>query len=1248
MFGSMLTLKLAYVKLKICFKIVPNQRSVNMNIFRIYIEKKDQFNVKAESLLKEFVEFLGIKRVENVRFLERYDIEGITKETYDKALGTVFADTLVDDIYEEEIDLKGSLVFAESFLSGQYDQQAHSFIEYIGLIESQGNDQSEAKPLVKVARVYIIEGDLSQEDFTKIKNYVINPVEAEEVAMEKPQTLALDFPEAADVAILDGFINMDKEALKTFHQQEGLAMNMGDLEYFQSYFIKENRDPSYTEIKVVDTYWSDHCRHATFMTELCQIEIEEGEHSAPVVAALKSYREARDRVYGQTDRPETLMDMATIQVKDLKKQNKIPKVVFSAEINACTIEETIQVDGKDEKWLLMFKNETHNHPTEIEPFGGAGTCLGGAIRDPLSGRAYVYQAMRITGCSDPNETFADTLEGKLPQRVITKTAANGYSAYGNEIGIAAGEIKEYYHPGFKAKRMELGAVVGAVKSDAVIREEPLPGDIVVMIGGPTGRDGCGGATGSSKVQTEDVIEECGSEVQKGNPKEERKLQRLYRNPAFSSLIKRCNDFGAGGVSVAIGELADGLNINLDKVTLKYPGLDGTEIAISESQERMAIVVAAKHEGLIRELCHTENVPVEVVAVVTEEPTLIMTWRGKEIVNISRHFLDSAGVEAKRDVFIASPQIHKTEKELSKVNILETVASLDVGLQKGLAGQFDSTIGAGTVLMPYGGAKQLTKEQGMVAKLPLVKGETDAATYMTHGYDPDLSTASPFHGALYSVVESVAKLTALGADYKDSFLSFQEYFERLDQDKTKWGKPAAALLGALTAKQQLGLAAIGGKDSMSGTFKDITVPPTLVSFTCLLGSAKQCVSASFKGENHGLIYLPIEKDDKHMPNFEDMKAMYQVVVDHAKAGKIFSAHAIGKGGLVAAIANMSIGNEIGCEVFDPEILGLPNAFEASYGDMILEIDFEDIEEFMEAGFVHIGETNAQNFITFGDQNIFMSEIIASIKRPLENVFNLEETEESKVVSTQLNNKNTFRAKTKVDNPKVIIPVFSGTNGEYDMARAFEKAGAEVEQVLFHNQTPEAIQTSIAVLVEKIANSQIVALPGGSYRAMAVILQNEDIKNALAKHTNEEDGLIIGIGGGFQALVKSKILPYGAFANNAIGRYVSDIVTTEIKSANSPWLAKLGEGKQIKVPVSNHELEFVASEDQFKELLANGQIFSQYTNKPSDKPESVEGMMSKDGRIIGKMGHSERYGDNIHKNIPGILEDGIFKAAIAYYK
>ena len=1205
-----------------------------MSIFRIYVEKKEKFNVTSKKLKREIRDYLEIPAVKDIRFLERYDMENITQDVYAQALTTIFSEPFVDTIYEETFDYGNNAIFAESYLSGQFDQQADAYAEYLQMIGEDG-----PKPLVKVARIYVIEGDLQQADLLKIKNHIINPVEAEEVSMEKPATLEAHFPRPAEVEILEGFINMDNNQLKDFHKAQGLAMSLSDLEYFQNYFIKEKRDPSFTEMKVVDTYWSDHCRHTTFMTQLSNIEIEEGEHSAPVVAALKSYRQARQRVYGETDRAETLMDMATIQVKDLKRENKIPNVVFSAEINACTIEETIQVDGKDEKWLILFKNETHNHPTEIEPFGGAGTCLGGAIRDPLSGRSYVYQAMRITGAADPNEKIADTLEGKLPQRVITKTAANGYSAYGNEIGIPAGEIKEYYHPGFKAKRMELGAVVGAVKSDAVIREEPQPGDMVLMIGGRTGRDGCGGATGSSKEQTLDSITQCGSEVQKGSPKEERKIQRLYRNPQFTKRIKRCNDFGAGGVCVAIGELADGLKINLDQVPLKYEGLDGTEIAISESQERMAIVIAAKDEVMMKTLCAEEHVEATVVATVTEEKSLVMTWRGEEIVHITRHFLDSAGVEAKRDVYIAAPALVSETKELTKANILSTLSDINVGLQTGLAGQFDATIGAGTVLMPYGGKNQMTKEQGMVAKLPVLHGETDAATYMTHGYDPEVSSLSPFHGALYAVVDSIAKLVALGADYKEAYLSFQEYFERLDEDKEKWGKPTAALLGALTAKQNLGLCAIGGKDSMSGTFNELSVPPTLVSFTCMVGSAKQCVSASFKEANHALVYLPIEKDDNQMPDFAEMKNMYDLVIEKAKAGKIYAAQAMGKGGLVAAVANMSIGNEIGCEVFDPEILGLPNAFEASYGDLLLEVDFEDVEELIDAGLVHVGETNVQPFISYGDQNIYIEEIIQSMKRPLAGVFMLDDAAgfvETSLVPGDIacTGKNTLTAENKISKPKVIIPIFTGTNGEYDLERAFEKAGADVEQLLF---------PTVEELVRKINAAQIVALPGGNHQAMAIMLEKPAVKEALVKHTQEQDGLIIGISGGFQALVKSGILPYGTFTDNTIGRHISKIAKTTVTSTKSPWLTNVTLGESYDLPISHSAGHFVASEEVIKDLIQNGQIFSQYTDA-----SGIEGIISKDGRIIGKMGHNDRLGENIHKNVPGNTDQKIFEAGVNYYR
>lgn len=1233
-----------------------------MNIFRVYVEKKEGFDIEAKRLLKEIVELLEIKTVKNIRILKRYDIQGITEEVYKTALHTVFSELPTDIVYEEELDYQDNTVFATSFLPGQYDQLADSCNECIHMI------QSDLEPITKTAKVYVIEGDVSQEDIKNIKNYIINPIESEEVGMEKPATLAVKFSESKDVAILDGFIELNKKELAAFHEEEGLAMNLKDLEYFQSYFIEENRDPSYTEIKVVDTYWSDHCRHTTFMTQLSDIEIEKGEHSAPIEAALNSYRQARERVYGKTERPETLMDMATIQTKDLKKQNKIPGVVFSAEINACTIEETIQVDGKYEDWLVLFKNETHNHPTEIEPYGGAATCLGGAIRDPLSGRAYVYQAMRITGSGDPNEKIKDTLEGKLSQRVITKTAADGYSSYGNQIGIAAGELKEYYHEGYKAKRMELGAVVGAVKSDSVKREEPQPGDIVLLLGGRTGRDGCGGATGSSKQQTEDALMESGSEVQKGNPAEERKIQRLFRNPEFTKRIKRCNDFGAGGVCVAIGELADGLTINLDLVPLKYPGLDGTEIAISESQERMAIVIEAKDKDLMKKLCQGENLEATVVAEVTEEKRLVMIWRNKEIVNIARKFLDSAGVESESSAYVTAPTILEDSKPLTKANIMGTLSDLNVGLQKGLAGQFDSTVGGQTVLMPYGGKNQLTKEQGMVAKLPVLHGETDAATYMTHGFDPYVSSASPFHGAMYAVVESIAKLVAMGGNYAKAYLSFQEYFERLGDDKEKWGKPVAALLGALTAKQNLGLAAIGGKDSMSGTFNELTVPPTLVSFTCMVGSAKETVSASFKNENHALMYLKIDRDENNIPDFEQMKEGYDLIYKYASQNKIYSSSAIGKGGLIATIANMSIGNEVGCEVFDPEIIGLPNAFSASYGDILLEVDFEDVEELAEQGFIHIGETNVQQFITIGDMNIYISEIIEAMKQPLANVFELEKEELEKPMDIIYPNRNSWKAKNKISKPKVIIPVFPGTTGEYEMERAFEKAGAQVEQVLFLSRTPEQITDSISLLAKKIEEAQIIALPAGfslgnepdgSGKTIAAIFRAPVIQDAITKHLQEDDGLMIGVGGGFQVLVKLGLLPFGEIkpmdenspilTHNQIGRHISGLAKTRITSTNSPWLANVALNEEYIVPVSCAEGRFVANDNVIKELIENGQIFSQYVRmNPAGSIGSVEGLISKDGRIIGKMGHSERIGENIHKNVPGRKDQKIFEAGVKYYQ
>ncbi|MGL6174206.1 MAG: phosphoribosylformylglycinamidine synthase, partial [Cellulosilyticaceae bacterium] len=841
-----------------------------MAVYRIYVEKKPGFDIEASRIRSELCEFLHLKHIEEVRVLNRYDVEHISEEAYQKALYTVFSEPQSDDVYENELPEVEGFLFASSYLSGQYDQRADSCCQCIRILDAQN------EPIVKTAKIYSIKGNLTEEEQFRIKKHLINPIESEEITLDKVATLATTYPVPEGIKVLDNFNTMEEEALESFRKQEGLAMNLEDLIYFQDYFRTLHRNPTYTELKVVDTYWSDHCRHTTFMTELENIEIEEGELSTPIHAVLQEYYEMRKEIYIDKHKKVSLMDMATIIVKYLKKQGKLTHLVESAEINACTIEDMIKVDGKEEEYLILFKNETHNHPTEIEPFGGAATCLGGAIRDPLSGRSYVYQAMRVTGAADPNEAVEETIKGKLPQRKITQTAANGYSAYGNQIGLATGEVKEYYHPGYKAKRLEVGAVVGAVPKAQVRREEPTDGDIILLLGGATGRDGCGGATGSSKEHTEESIKVCGSEVQKGNPVEERKLQRLFRNPDFTTCIKRCNDFGAGGVCVAIGEIAEGLVIDLDQVPVKYTGLDGTELAISESQERMAIAIEAKDEEKVKALCNQENLNAVTVARVTGEHKLVMKWRGEEIVAIDRTFLDSAGITQKRAAKVTAPQLIKTTKALTKENVLETLSDLNVGLQKGLGIQFDSTIGAASVLMPYGGKNQLTKEVGMVAKVPTLKGETTAATYMTHGFDPYLSEQSPFHGALYAVLESVAKIVALGADYTKTYLSFQEYFERLGEEAVKWGKPVAALLGTLKAQKELGIGAIGGKDSMSGTFENLHVPPTLIAFTCNLGEAEHCVSGSFKAVDSQLVYVEIPRDAHEMPDFEAAKIAYSQI------------------------------------------------------------------------------------------------------------------------------------------------------------------------------------------------------------------------------------------------------------------------------------------------------------------------------------------------------------------------------------
>ncbi|MDF2594242.1 MAG: phosphoribosylformylglycinamidine synthase [Clostridia bacterium] len=1241
-----------------------------MSVFRVYVEKRKGFDVEAKRMKKELEEFLHINSVTEIRLLNRYDIEHVTKEAYTEALNTIFSEPQSDVIYEEDLQESGDCVFAVSYLSGQYDQRADSCEQCLRIIDSQLN------PIVKTAKVYIINGNLSEEDKVKIKKSVINPIEAEEVGLAKPESLDMTYAVPQDVRVLTGFRAFSEKSLEDFRKMEGLAMSLEDLIYFQKYFEEEKRDPSYTELKVVDTYWSDHCRHTTFMTELTQIEIEEGAAAEPIQKALEEYYAIRDELYTEKIKKITLMDMATVGVKYLKKQGGLTQLVESAEINACTIEDKIEVDGKEEEYLILFKNETHNHPTEIEPFGGAATCLGGAIRDPLSGRAYVYQAMRVTGAADPNAPIEDTLSGKLPQRVITKTAANGYSSYGNQIGLATGEVKEYYHEGYKAKRLEVGAVVGAVKKSQVKREEPETGDVILLIGGATGRDGCGGATGSSKEHTEDSIKECGSEVQKGNPVEERKLQRLFRNPAFSSRIKRCNDFGAGGVCVAIGEIAEGLRIDLDKVPVKYMGLDATELAISESQERMAIAIEASDLEEMIKLCNEENLNAVCVAEVTAEKQLVMTWRGKEVVHIDRKFLDSAGITQKREAKVMAPHIEEEVKELSKANILNTLKELNVGLQKGLGMQFDGTVGAGSVLMPYGGKNQLTKEVGMVAKVPVLNGETTAATYMTHGFDPHLSESSPFHGALYAVVESIAKIVALGADYTKTYLSFQEYFERLGEDAIKWGKPVAALLGALKAQKELGVGAIGGKDSMSGTFENISVPPSLISFTCNLGDAKNCVSGSLKKAGNSLVYIHIPKDKAFMPNFSKMHKAYSAVHQMVQKGEVQSAYAVGKGGIAAALSQMAIGNEIGVNVQLPANL---SPFNAAYGDLILEVSQAIAESLKTELFTVIGSTTKEKSIAINHVTYTIKEAIEAMLTPVSKVFTLKiDSEGTAKDATFAGTRKVYIAKNKIAKPQVVIPVFPGTNCEYDTRRAFEKVGAEVKEILFVNRTNAAIEDSIERLQDAIKASQIIAFPGGfsagdepdgSGKFIASVFRSEKIKEAVSTHLYHKDGLILGICNGFQVLVKLGLLPYGEIREmdelaptltyNTIGKHISLMARTKITSVQSPWLNHVDLGEIYEIPVSHGEGRFIAPEPLLEKLMGSGQVFSQYVDERgvasscgtvnvNGSMHNIEGILSEDGRIIGKMGHSERVGAFVHKNIPGKKDQQIFLSGVGYFK
>ncbi|HOQ24964.1 MAG TPA: phosphoribosylformylglycinamidine synthase [Bacillota bacterium] len=1252
---------------------------------RIFVEKKPEFAVEARMLYNDLHDFLGIKGLTGVRIINRYDIEGITEAEYLQSRETIFAEPTVDLVYDESFPLPpGDRVIAVEYLPGQYDQRADSAAQCIQIL-TQG-----VRPEVRCAKLILLSGDLSEADYAKIKNYCINPLESREAALEKPETLEMkvDLPE--NVPYIAGFTGMSREELDKLRDRLGLAMSMADLEFTQDYFKNtEQRDPSLTEIRVLDTYWSDHCRHTTFLTEIKEVEFAEGQLVEPIKEAYQAYLNHRQMVYGDKSKDICLMDIATLGMKALKKQGLLNDLDESEEINACSIKVKAEIDGETQEWLVMFKNETHNHPTEIEPFGGAATCLGGAIRDPLSGRSYVYHAMRVTGSGDPRTPVEETLPGKLPQRKITTGAAAGFSSYGNQIGLATGQVAEIYDEDYVAKRMEIGAVIGAAPAENVVRARPQPGDVVILLGGRTGRDGCGGATGSSKEHTEESLFTCGAEVQKGNPPTERKLQRLFRDPAVSRMIKRCNDFGAGGVSVAIGELADSLEINLDAVPKKYEGLDGTELAISESQERMAVVIAAADLEAFIAKAMEENLEATLVAVVTDTGRLRMKWRGQTIVDISREFLNTNGAKQNTRVRVLSPQPEKNAlcqlaQEVAaalpdlKAAWLANLGRLNVCSQKGLVERFDSSIGAGSVLMPFGGERQLTPVDGMVAKLPVLTGETTTGTLMTYGYSPAVAKWSPFHGAVYAIVESVAKAVALGADYRRIRLTLQEYFEKLGTDDTKWGKPFSALLGSFLTQISLGIPAIGGKDSMSGTFKDMNVPPTLVSFALDVVDVTKVISPELKTPGSLLVFVPLRRDANDLPDFADLKVKYGRIHELIVAGKILAAHAVGEGGIAAALSKMAFGNHIGLSLQVPA--DRDELFRPEFGSLVLEIAGTEDPAALFAGIDYklLGKTQAQPVIAIGGEMIDLDEALAAWEGTLEKVFPTRvafpQEEPATVLCTQ---RNAAKPKVRVAKPVVFIPIFPGTNCEYDTARRFEKAGGRVETLVFKNLSPAAVEASVAAIVNKINNAQIVMIPGGfsagdepegSGKFIATVFRNPAIKDAIMKFLKERDGLMLGICNGFQALIKLGLVPYGEIRDidpasptltfNTIGRHVSCMVRTKVVSTLSPWLAKVEPGEIHWIPVSHGEGRFVADEQVLHELARNGQIATAYVDldgnptydiryNPNGSMWAIEGITSPDGRVFGKMGHSERIGRNVAKNIPGHKNQRIFEAGVEYF-
>ena len=1246
----------------------------------LFVEKKPQFRVESKKILDNFKLSLNMKNIKDVRILNKYNISGISDEEYNLAKYTIFSEKTVDELYEEKFSYDSEdKIFSVEYLPGQYDQRADSAAQCIEILtQKQG-------AIVKYSKVFVIKGNITKEELEKIKEYCINKVDSREAQLEKPNSLVDVQLEVQSVEVLDGFIDLSEKELKEFLQDRNLAMTFEDLKFCREYFKnEEKRNPTITEIKVIDTYWSDHCRHTTFMTEIEDIKIEEGLYSNAIKETYEEYKNIKGFVHAK-EKATCLMDIATIAAKELRKKGLMEDLDVSPEINACSIVVDAEIDGKTEKWLVMFKNETHNHPTEIEPFGGAATCVGGAIRDPLSGRVYVYQAMRVTGSADPRKNIEDTLEGKLPQKKITTEAAHGYSSYGNQIGLATGQVSEIYDEGYMAKRMEIGAVIGAAPMENVIRKEPKPSDIVILLGGRTGRDGIGGATGSSKKHTESSIENCGSEVQKGNAPTERKIQRLFRNKEVSSMIKRCNDFGAGGVSVAIGELTEGLYIDLNKVPKKYEGLDGTELAISESQERMAVVISKEDRERFIKFSEEENLEATVVAEVKQEKRLKMLWKDNIIVDLDREFLNTNGVVQKTKAYINTPEKESYFQKIvigSKENIkdkwIENIKDLNVCSQKGLVEMFDSTVGAGTVIMPLGGKYQKTPQEGMAAKLPVLEGDTTTATVMTYGFNPKISKWSPFHGAMYAVIESVTKAVAMGIDYKKIRLTFQEYFEKLENKEEKWGKPLASLLGALKAQREFSIAAIGGKDSMSGTFKDMNVPPTLVSFAVGVTNVNRIISSEFKEVGSVILYIKAKRNKEEIPDFNILKENYEKVYEAIGTGNVLAASTIKFGGISEAISKMCFGNNIGAKLKNLEKEEL---FSRDYGSIILEVNKNfDLNLLKEIDYKIIGDTTERASIEILEEEILLDQCYKEFESTLENVFvSKVEKEYKKDLDIPLyKKKNKKSPSIKVPKPKILIPVFPGTNCEYDSKRAFEKAGGEVELVVFNNMSSDNIKESIDNLSSKIKQSNIIMLPGGfsagdepegSGKFIATIFRNEKIKDSVMEFLKVKDGLMLGICNGFQALIKLGLVPFGEIRDidescptltyNDIGRHQSKIAYTKVVSNLSPWFNNVEVGDIHAIPISHGEGKFYAKDNVMKKLIDNGQIVTQYVDvngnvtsdikyNPNGSVFGVEGICSPDGRILGKMAHSERIGYGTLKNVSGNKDQKIFDAGIKYFK